>query len=161
MSDFINYLQNRIEQTKGELKDANDRLQQAASDRDMLTAELQGYEKTLSAEHRRQGIEVATVKSEAQESLALSDSATGEPEVNKAEFARQFICKRAESGVTPADILKGFQEAGVPITKPYIYSLVQRLQNRKPPAIRSRRGKWYPVSESEQSVSGTAEKVLP
>jgi hypothetical protein len=80
-------------------------------------------------------------------------------EINKAEFARQFVRAHADAGVTPNDIFKGFQDAGIPIKKPYIYALVQRLQ--KQTAIRPRRGKWYPVPESEQSVNGTAETSLP
>ena len=156
MPDFINYLQHRVEETKRKLQEVNDRIQQATVERETLGADLQGYERTLSAEMRGQGLAVPVTVH--QESLPLNGSPNGGIG-NKAEFTRQFVRQHAESGVTPADIFKGFQDAGVPINKAYIYALVQRLQ--KQTAIRSRRGKWYPVPESEQAVIGTAEKALP
>jgi hypothetical protein len=126
-------------------------MQQAMADRDMLGVDLQGYERALSAEMRDQGI-TASPKSTIQEPLPLNG--TGDV-VSKAEFARQFIRGRAETGATPADLFKGFQDAKIPIKKPYIYALVQRLQGQT--AIRLKRGKWYPVPESEQSQAPNGE----
>ena len=81
--------------------------------------------------------------------------------VNKAEFARQFIRGHADFGATPNEIFKSFKDAGIEVKKPYIYSLIQRFQNSKPPTIKAKRGKWYPAMESEQPINGTAEKDLP
>jgi len=152
MGDFIAYLQHRVENTKRTLQAINDEIQKANVKREMLMADLQGYERTLIAEMRSQG---ATLPQEAVQ-LPLKGSTNGDgAEVNKAEFARQFVRKH-DTGVTPNDIYKGFKDAGIPIAKPYVYALVQRLQ--KQTAIRSRRGKWYPVLESD---NGTGEQALP
>jgi hypothetical protein len=154
MSDFINYLQHRVEEVKRDLQDAVDRAHKANEDRGMFEKELQGYEQALSAEMRRQGWAASTVQSDAQERLPLNGEQEDiEEGPNKAEFARQFFREHAESGVTPNDLFVGFQEAGIPIKKPYIYSLIQRLHTSKPPAIRSKRGKWFPVPESESEQS--------
>ncbi len=162
MADFITYLQNRVTEVKDDLEDANARLQHAESDRRMLEAELQGYEKALTAELRRQGKVTQAVPATSNEPAQSSDiGAEAENGPNKAEFARHFIRLKAEAGVTPSDLLKGFQEAGIPIGRAYIYALIQRLQKSKPPAIRSKRGKWFPVLETEQPVNGIAEKALP
>lgn len=89
----------------------------------------------------------------AQSILPLDNDSTEDHAINKADFARQFIRSRAGTGATPADLMKGFENAGIAITKPYIYSLVQRLQKQN--AIRKRRGKWHPIPDSEQSVNGS------
>jgi hypothetical protein len=159
MSDFVNYLQHRVEDTKRKVKEAIERLNQAIAEREMLVADLAGYERALEAEMRSQGINV--LPQPVQMPLNGTSNGTEHGETNKAEFVRQFVRAHADAGVTPNDIFKGFQDAGIPIKKPYVYSLVQRLQNQKPPSIRSRRRKWYPIPESEQSVDGTAEKTLP
>lgn len=158
MSDFVNYLQHRIEEAKRKLQEANDRIQQAVAEREMLTADLQGYERTLAAELRDQGIKVSPQPVQ----MPLSDPGGDDNEtggVNKAEFARQFVRKHGATGVTPNDIFQGFVDAEIPIKKPYIYALVQRLQKQN--AIRPRRGKWYPVLESDQSLNGTVDGLLP
>src|ERR1022692_1421485 len=145
MDDFVNFLQHRIAETKGKLEDANKRMQQAIADRELFTADLQGYERSLSAEMRDQGVKVLP---QAQQSeLSLNGDNGGE--LNKTELARQFFRGHPQAGATPSDLFKGFQDAGIQIKKPYIYALVQRLQ--KQTAIRSRRGRWYPVPISEQS----------
>ena len=146
MSDFIQFLKTRIDEAKRELQSATDRMNKAEAERAMLSAELQGYERTLAAENRRQG-QAVSISVVAGDSTQVSDSFNGET-VSKAEFARQFIRSRADSGSTPNDIYQGFQAAGIAIKKPYVYALVQRLQ--KQTAIRPRRGKWYPVPESER-----------
>lgn len=153
MSDFIDHLQHRIEETKRRLQDANERMQQAMADGQMLTADLQGYERTLAAEMRGQGVTDVSPKSATQGELPLNagscnGAASAITEVSKAEFARQFIKNHAAGGATPADLYKGFQDAAIPIGKAYIYALIQRLQKQR--AIRSRRNKWYPVPESER-----------
>ena len=159
--DFVSYLKHRVEQARAEHQAACDRFVQLIAERDMLQAELQGYEKALAAELRRQGITGTSNILAAQETLPLSAGAAMEETVNKAEFARRFIRGRADTGATPGDIYKGFQDAGIPVGKPYIYALVQRIQ--KQGWIRPRRGKWYPVPELEQPHSnGTgAETNLP
>lgn len=160
MSEIINYLQHRVEEAKSDLQGAVERMQQAVSDQEMFRNELQGYERALAAEMRRQGMPAASPA--VQDELTLTDDdAKADLVVNKAEFARQFIRDRADTGVTPNDIYKGFQDAKIEINKAYVYSLIQRLQASKPPAIKSKRGKWYPILESEQPVNGTAEKALP
>jgi hypothetical protein len=158
MSDFINYLQHRVEEARRDLQGAQERMRQAIADQDMLTAELRGYEQALAAEMRRQGMAPIAVAS--QDQLTLTDVVQEETGVNKAEFARNFIRDHADTGVTPGDIFRGFKDARIPIGRAYVYSIIQRLQSSRPPAIKSRRGKWYPVPESEQSANGTAERVL-
>jgi len=105
---------------------------------------------------REEGLTVPP-KLESSEPASENTNGDGAIEVplTKAEFARRFIRSRAESGATPADIFEGFQKAGIPVKKPYIYALVQRLQSQT--AIRLKRGKWYPVPESERS--GSSETV--
>jgi hypothetical protein len=142
MPDFINHLQHRIETTKLRLKELSDQMGALTQEHQMATADLQGFERTLAAEMREQGMKVP--QATAQETLPLN----GGGETNKAEFARKFIRGRADSGATPMDLYQGFKDAGIPIGRAYIYALVQRLQ--KQDAIRSRRGKWYPVPEAEQ-----------
>lgn len=154
MGDFINYLQHRVEETKSDLDDAVKRMHKANEERGMLEKELQGYEQALSAEMRRQGLSASAAQSDSQEQLPLdSEQEDTESGANKAGFARQFFRSHAESGVTPNDLFVGFQEAGIPIKKPYIYALIQRFHNSKPPTIRSKRGKWFPVPESESEQS--------
>ncbi len=158
MSEIVEFLNRRIAETKAKVQDANERAQKALADRDMWGADLQGYERALAAEMREEGV-IAPVKPD---SSAVPESANGDaaddmPPMTKAEFARRFIRSRAESGATPADIFEGFQKAGIPVKKPYIYALVQRLQGQT--AIRLRRGKWYPVPESERGSTGETETV--
>lgn len=157
MIDFVNYLQHRVSEARCDLDDVNKKLQKAMEDRDLLGAELQGYERALAAEMRRQGM-VSPDPPDSRKPLP-SETEDRDASVSKAEFARQFIRARAETGATPTDIMKGFQGAGIPIKKPYIYALVQRIQ--KQGAIKSKRGKWFPVPVSEQAANGTAEKALP
>jgi hypothetical protein len=154
MSDFINYLQHRVEETKRKVQSVTDRLNQAITERETLVGDLAGYERALSAEMRGSGMDVHP-----QPVQMPLNGADETPETNKAEFARQFVRGRADAGATPNDIFKGFQDAGIPIKKPYIYALVQRLQ--KQGAIRLKRNKWFPVPESETSVNGTASQSLP
>jgi hypothetical protein len=162
--DVINHLEQRVDETKRDLQDAHEKVQEWMSREDMLRAELQGYERALAAEMRREGRAVVApppaIPVSVSEKIEVQDSGAADVQ-SKAEFARKFIRDRVDTGATPAEIFKGFQEAGIPITKPYIYSVVQRLQKRKPPAIRLRRGKWYPVPDSEQPLNGTGEKDLP
>jgi hypothetical protein len=94
-------------------------------------------------------------KSAEQDDLPLNTEPGSE--INKTEFARRFIRGRPDSGATPADILKGFQDAGIPIKKPYVYALVQRLQEQT--AIKKKRGKWFPVAESERPQAGDANEI--
>src|SRR5947208_2139539 len=92
---------------------------------ELLAADLEGFERVLSAERRINGVIPMT---EAPEQPNPQPNTTIDG--NKAEFARQLIRKRADIGTLPNDLFKGFQEAGIPITKPYCYSLVQRLQKQ-------------------------------
>lgn len=156
MSDFINYLQHRVEETKRKVQEKTERITQDCAEREVLVADLSAYERTLAAEMRGQGMDVPPQL--VQMPLNGTGNSADPGETNKAEFARQFVRAHADAGVTPNDIFRGFQDAGISIKKPYIYALVQRLQ--KQTAIRQRRGKWYPVPESEQSVSGTADNAL-
>jgi hypothetical protein len=140
MADFITYLEGRVQETKRTLQSVTERIQKANVERETLIADLEGYERTLSAEKRIRGVEAEPLQSEAIHSS--NGSRAGLPEVNKADFARQFI-RDHPGGVLPRDIMRGFQEKGIPIGKPYIYALVQRLQ--KQGQIRQRRDRWYPV----------------
>lgn len=145
MNEFMDYLKHRIEETKHDLQAASERMQQAMADRDMLGADLQGYERTLAAEMRKRGITLP-VGPTAAAPIPPKEPGDG-TETNKAEFARRFMQEQAASGVTPTDLFNGFISAGIPIKKPYIYSLVQRLVGQG--TIRKKRGRWYPVLESE------------
>jgi hypothetical protein len=144
MNDFVGYLQARIAETKRDLQEATEQLQRLSQTRQMFTNELQGYEQVLSAEIRRQDAGLQAITG-GQGQLPLTGSAE-KPPVNKAEFARQYICDHAAVGVTPNDLFDGFVVAQVPIKKPYIYSLVLRLVEQK--AIMKRRGKYYPLMET-------------
>ena len=144
MSDIRNYLQHRIEETRSDLQSVVERIQQATAERDLLTAELQGYEKTLAAEMRRNGVPVPAPAK--QISLPMDSPSVEGP--NKTEFARNFFREHADAGATPGELYDGFVKAGIRIKRPYIYSLVQRLQGK---AIRKKRGRWFPVQESQET----------
>jgi len=147
MSDFIAHLQRRVEDAKRDLDAVNAQIQKANADRLMLMADLEGFERTLSAEMRIQGVSpVASLDSTANGTPAKNGT-VAHGEVNKAEFARQFI-RDNPTGLLPRDIFRGFQKAEIPIAKAYIYALVQRLERQG--AIRQRRDKWYPVLESDK-----------
>jgi hypothetical protein len=135
---FIGYLQHRIHETKSELQGATDKMNQLQAQRDQLASDLQGYEKTLATEMRREGQVVPTPL--AQVELPLTNGHS-----NKTEFAREFVRSHADTGITAADLFAGFEQKGIPIKKPYIYSLVQRLKAAN--VIRERRGKYYPILE--------------
>ena len=113
----------------------------------MLIADLEGYERTLAAERRNSGIE-ATASDVTQTPLSETHNGANHHEINKAEFARRVI-RESPNGLWPREILRAFERAGIPIGKPYIYALVQRLQ--KQGVIRQRRDKWYPVPHSERT----------
>ena len=144
MNDFIAYLQNRIDDTRKRLQHVTDQIQRATTEREMLIGDLQGYERALAAETRSDSATVTDtpVRPTTQPNGAVHLDEPQEYTENKAEFARQFVRSHAQYGSTPSDIFKGFQDAGIPIKKPYIYALVQRLQKQK--AIRQRRGRYYP-----------------
>jgi hypothetical protein len=152
MSEIVEFLNRRIAETKAKVQEANERVQKALADRDTWGADLQGYERALAAEMREEGLTVPS-KPESSEPVSGNTNGDGAIEVplTKAEFARRFIRSRADSGATPTDIFEGFQKAGIPVKKPYIYALVQRLQGQT--AIRLKRGKWYPVPDSERDSS--------
>jgi len=158
--DVISHLEQRVDEAKRDLQDAHDKVQEWMLKKEMLGAELQGYERALAAEKRRQGrVDVAdaprAVSISLSDSIAVADSATVEIQ-NKAEFARKFIRGRGDVGATPNDIMKGFQDAGIPIKKPYIYALVQRLQKQeviKPGSRLRDRGKWFPTSVEQPESS--------
>jgi hypothetical protein len=145
MSEFVTILQQRIEQTKGDLEQANQRMHQASADVTMLTAELQGYERALSAEMRRAGLGSNISASASDRENVPRLTLDNDAETSKSEFALHFIQSKADSGTTPAGVLKAFEEAGIPIKKTYIYSLIGRLQKRG--LIRSRRNKWFPETK--------------
>lgn len=147
MSDILNYLQSRADEAKQKLQQVNEKIQALQSEKETLIGDLQGYERIVSAEMRERGVS-GPLPAPVTESVGQTGS-----DVNKAEFARKFIRERASSGVTPADIFRGFSDAGIQITRPYVYSLVQRLSKRN--LIRQRRGKWFPILESEASMNGT------
>jgi hypothetical protein len=154
MGDFITYLQRRVEDTRQALDAINIQIQKANADRLVLMADLDGYERTLGAEMRLQGIAPVALPAPPPSGPPAGNGTGKHEETNKAEFARQLI-RDNPNGLWPRDILHGFQKAGIPIAKPYIYALVQRLQ--KQGAIRQRRDKWYPVLESDKPDGGTAE----
>jgi hypothetical protein len=108
----------------------------------MFTTELQGYEKALAAEMRRQGVGLQPI---AGDQLALVGNGEAPP-ISKAHFARQYIQDHAAMGVTPNQLFEGFIAAKIQIKKPYIYSLIMRLQAQK--SIVPRRGKYYPAATS-------------
>jgi hypothetical protein len=149
MGDFINYLEQRVEHTKLALQAITEQIQKASAEREVLMADLAGYERTLSAERRIHGIDTGTPEAEVVRHNGAGKSWTQitTEAVNKADFARQFV-RDNPNGLLPRDILRGFEKAGIPIGRPYIYALVQRLQ--KQGAIRQHRDKWYPVLESDK-----------
>lgn len=156
MNGILELLEQRIQETRRALDGAHRRVQAAIEERDAMASDLQGYERALVAEKRRQGVSVdrtppAEVRVELRDSLSQSDGVmTIEGgSVNKAEFVRQFVRDHAATGVTPNDIYKGFVAAGIVIRRPYIYCMVQRLQERH--EITGRRGKYYPAEPGEQS----------
>ena len=138
---FIGHLQHRIQETKRELQDVADRMNQLQAQRDQLTTDLQGYEKALVAEMRREGQILPDLPVQAE--LPIDNG-----NANKAAFAREFIRSHADTGVTTAELFAGFESKGISIKKPYIYSLVQRLKGK---AIRERRGRYYPITEQEEA----------
>lgn len=153
MNDIIGYLQARIAEIKSDLQTTTEQLQRLNQDRQMLTNELQGYEQTLTGEIRRQSGGLQTMVGD---QLPLADNAqisidnlphgVQKPaDMNKAEFARQYIRDHAAVGVTPTSLYDGFVAAQIPIKKPYIYSLMLRLVGQG--AITIRRGKYYPLTE--------------
>ncbi len=150
MTEFMDHLKHRIEETKQRLQIATEKLQQAISDREMLNSDLQGYEGALAAEMRSQGI--AAPKIQAKPILPVNGNHGSD--VSKAEFARRFIRDRVETGSTPTDLFNGFVAAGIPIKKPYVYSLIQRLQ--KQATIKARRGKYYPDDQDHEAGKETA-----
>jgi hypothetical protein len=157
MSDVINYLQHRVEEVRRDHQLAMDRMMQAAAERDLLASELQGYEKALSAEVRRQGFATVATKPDAQGTLSLPD--LNSDSTNKAEFARQFI-RRCPDGVDPGQIFEAFRCQNIPIKKPYVYALVQRLRDQG--AIRQRRGRWFSISDSDQQQTlAESVEILP
>src|SRR5450432_2458775 len=108
-TNIINHLQHRVATIKQNLQDATHRMEQLKAEIQRLDGDLQGYERALSAEMRESGITGASKDAE-QESLPLnSEPPSNDSAGNKAEFARQFIRGRSESGATPSDIMKGFQ----------------------------------------------------
>lgn len=145
MSDICNHLQHRIEEARHDLQSVVERIQQATAERDLLTAELQGYEKALAAEMRRDGVSVP----EPARQIQLPIEAPKPERWSKAEFARKFFREHADAGATPGDLYDRFVECSVSIKKPYVYSLVQRLQAQN--VIRKKRGKWFPVQESQEA----------
>jgi hypothetical protein len=159
MSDFVNYLQHRVDETKRKVQEITERMNQAITGREVLLADLAGYERALAAEMREQGMKVPAPLVQTPLATAETGLSNGNGETNKAEFTRRFVRSHADYGVTPSDIFKGFKDAGIPIQKPYVYALVQRLQ--KQGAIKSRRSKWYPAMESDQPANGAGEKTLP
>src|ERR1039458_10178950 len=64
MGDFINYLEQRVEHTKLALQAITEQIQKASAEREVLMADLAGYERTLSAERRIHGIDTGTPEAE-------------------------------------------------------------------------------------------------
>ena len=111
--DPISYLEQRVKDIKHQLQESIDTMNRAKARAELLAADLEGFERVLSAERRINGVIPMT---EAPEQPNPQPNTTIDG--NKAEFARQLIRKRADIGTLPNDLFKGFQEAGIPITKP-------------------------------------------
>lgn len=141
----ISYLGQRVEAIKRELQVKTEELNRVAAEKESLEADLEAYQRALSAEKRSIGINSTPEESPATASV---------PDVNKAEFARRFIRDRANIGTTPTDLYSGFADAGIPISRAYMYALLQRLQKQQ--AIRHRRKKWFPVPAEEQEAEAAA-----
>lgn len=147
-TDFVSYLQQRIDEATKKLQAVNEQIQKLNTDRENLVGDIDGYKRTLVAETR--GTAIHTMASTSA-SVPAIDEIKLDARPNKAEFARQFVRGRVQFGVTPGDIFQGFHDSGIKITKPYVYSILQRLRTQG--EIRQKRGKWFPVLESDEILS--------
>jgi hypothetical protein len=157
-TELVSYLQQRVEEATKRLQSINEQIQQLNADRETLMGDIEGYKRTVLAETRGTGV-TAVVSARPRPIPRHDDPRSTELEssgASKAEFGRRFIRSRADVGSTPVDILRGFQDAGIEISKAYVYSLIQRFKKQE--EIRQRRGKWFPVETAIPSLNG-AEKT--
>jgi hypothetical protein len=152
--DPIVFLEKRIETTRRNIQATRTELKN-------LEDALVGYVRVLEMERKISG-QYAPLFNIIQETTASLGQPEKEP--SKADFARQFI-RDNPHGVSPEELLKGFERASISIAKPYVYSLLQRLRDQQ--TIKQRRGRWYPVIQTNQDAAGAesnghaAVEVLP
>ncbi len=154
-NDMVGYLQNRIKETRADIEALQKRIAEATAENNLLVSELQGYERTLNAELRRQGLQFNEPGASVQLPLAGDDH--HEESSNKTDFAWQTIFKRGETGTTTDELYKAFAAAGIQVRKPYLYSILMRLREKQ--KIRARRGKYYPTVEFVGSDNGKELRV--
>ncbi len=71
----------------------------------------------------------------------------GEASLNKAEFVRQQIVRNRIHGMSAGELYDAFREAGVPIQRSYLHSLLHRLREHK--TLRYSERRYYPYDAPE------------
>ena len=147
MNVLIQHLRNRIEEKKKELEDADRKLHEVQTWRETVARDLEGYERAVAAESRRNGHEpTVEAKSTNQDSIGAPD-----PQGNKTDFVRFLLSSRSDLGITPSQIYLHFQKENVKMHRNYVYSMLKRLAENDEVEVRN--GKYFPKVKGSEEVA--------
>src|SRR5438270_2411404 len=155
METFLETLKARLIESTKKMQDAQQRAAIAQSEYQTATQECAGWQKAFEAETRRE-------QQSASKTIVVVDSKkftiepapqlpSDAPEPNKTDLIREVL-RQHPAGVTPPDLWKAL--SGKIVHRPYLYSVLKRLRDKKEVAVR--RGKYVlnlvPKNEEEQTV---------
>ena len=145
MTSLIEQLRSRVEQTRKELEEARKRLVDAQAHEQMLQTELNGYQKAIEAELRREGKLSMTATAIPASAVQTDGARTG---ARKTDFVRSLLKDRGPQGVTPVDVWAAFKKTGqfTKMHRNYVYAILARLKERG--EVVERNGKYFPVHQS-------------
>jgi hypothetical protein len=167
MSDFLETLKLRFADAQQRLQISQQNLQRVQHEHAQITAEFSSWQNAVAVETRKEQqaaaaqsvamnrIVAAAINATAAP-LALSSASvpatpcqtrSEDPEMNKTTLIREVL-RQHPNGVTPVDVWKEVKDR---VARPYVYSVLKRMKDKKQVAVR--RGKYFlaVVLKSEES----------
>jgi hypothetical protein len=142
MSQFLEMLKVRLVDAQQRLGAAQAALQKAQVEHQTVMQEFGSWQNAVAVETRREAQQQSTppaqpspqLRSQPPMSIPVPPST---PEVNKALLIRDVL-RQHPSGITPADV---WREVKDHVGRPYVYSVLKRLKDKK--QVAERRGKYF------------------
>jgi hypothetical protein len=167
MSQFLEQLKARLADSQQRLQSAQQALVKAQNEHQAVMQEYSSWQNAVSVETRREeatkhisavttveitpriisaGLSLPKPHVPAQEPKAESD-------VNKTTLIREVL-RQNPNGITPANLWRAVKDR---IARPYVYSVLKRLKDRK--QVTERRGKYFLLVVANESKDVEVEAV--
>jgi hypothetical protein len=163
MSEFLDTLRTRLEDSQKRFQATQQKLQQAQQEHQAAAQEFSSWQNTVAIETRREQEQAPLLASkvpmpimgpESQQPKAPplpTDSQGGAPAVNKTDAVKVAL-QQHPNGATPKQICEEVKDQ---VPRTYVYSVLKRLKDRNLASLK--RGKYYllvePKSQEEQDRS--------